>query len=219
MRIVIAEDEALIRRGLQTVLAEGGHDVCATVGDAPALLAAVADLQPDLVITDIRMPPNRADDGLVAALHIRRTLPHIAVVVLSQYVQRSYAEELLSAGTSHVGYLLKQRIADVDTFRADLERVAAGGTALDPEVVAIMVRRARTSGTGVDRLTPRQQEVLALVAEGRSNASIAGALFVTEKSVVQHISRIYDVLGLAQDAEAHRRVQAVLQFLEREAAP
>ena len=146
----------------------------------------MAEHRPDLVITDIRLPPGNADDGLAAALRIRRTNPEIAVVVLSQYVQRSYAEELVSLGTERVGYLLKQRIADVEGFRADLDRVAAGGTALDPEVIAIMVGRSRASGTGVAGLTPRQQEVLGLVAEGRSNASIAGALYLSEKAVVQH---------------------------------
>ena len=214
MRVVIGDDEALIRRGLEMVLTDGGFDVVGVAVDAPGLLSSVAEHRPDLVITDIRMPPGNADDGLAAALRIRRTNPEIAVVVLSQYVQRSYAEELVSLGTERVGYLLKQRIADVERFRADLYRVAAGGTALDPEVIAIMVGRSRASGTGVAGLTPRQQEVLGLVAEGRSNASIAGALYLSEKAVVQHVSRIYDSLGLdADDADAHRRVQAVLQYL------
>lgn len=216
MRVVIGEDEALIRRGLELVLTDAGHVVVATAGSAPELLDAVAAHTPDLVITDIRMPPNDADDGLAAALQIRRSHAGMPIVVLSQYVQRSYAEELVSVGPDHIGYLLKQRIADVEGFLADLERVLAGGTALDPEVVAVMVGRARNSGTGVGRLTPRQQEVLALVAEGRSNAAIAAELFLTEKAVVQHISRIYDTLGLAAgDSDAHRRVRAVLQFLSR----
>jgi DNA-binding NarL/FixJ family response regulator len=216
MRIVIGEDEALIRRGLELLLKDAGHEVVAAAPDAETLLAAVDEHVPDLVVTDIRMPPTHTDEGLVAALEIRRDHPGTAVVVLSQHVQRRYARELLAAGAERVGYLLKQRIADVDTFLADLARVAAGGTALDPDVVAVMVGRARHSGTAVSALTPRQQEVLALVAEGRSNASIAAALFLTEKAVVQHVSRIYDALGLPQDAESHRRVQAVVRYLNRE---
>ena len=217
MRVVIGEDEALIRRGLELVLTDAGYVVVATAASAPELIDAVAAHQPDLVITDIRMPPNDADDGLAAALQIRRSHVGMPIVVLSQYVQRSYAEELVSVGPDHIGYLLKQRIADVDGFLAELERVIAGGTALDPEVVAVMVGRARNSGTGVGRLTPRQQEVLALVADGRSNAAIAAELFLTEKAVVQHVSRIYETLGLASsDSDAHRRVRAVLQFLSKD---
>ncbi len=179
----------------------------------PGLLDAVARHQPDLVVTDIRMPPTHTDEGLIAALELRRAFPDTGVVVLSQHVQRRYARELLALGTGRVGYLLKQRIAGVDGFLEDLEHVAGGGTVLDPEVVAVMVGRARHSERAIGELTPRQQEVLALVAEGRSNASIAAALFLTEKAVVQHVSRIYDALGLPQDADAHRRVQAVVQFL------
>jgi DNA-binding NarL/FixJ family response regulator len=166
------------------------------------------------VITDIRMPPTCTDEGLVAALEIRRTDPDTAVVVLSQHVQRRYARELLADGVERVGYLLKQRIADIDTFLVDLERVAAGGTALDPDVVAVMMGRARNADSAVGALTPRQQEVLALVAEGLSNASIAARLFLTEKAVVQHVSRIYDALGLTADSESHRRVQAVVRYLD-----
>ncbi|MGX5696221.1 response regulator [Agromyces soli] len=215
MRIVIGEDEALIRRGLELLLGDAGHEVVAAVGDAEALLAAVEAHGPELVVTDIRMPPTSTDEGLVAALRIRRERPGTAVVVLSQYVQRRYARELLATGGGGVGYLLKQRIADIDTFLADLERVADGGTALDPEVVEVMLGRARHQVREVGSLTPRQQEVLALVAEGRSNASIAAKLFLTEKAVVQHVSRIYDALGLAPDADAHRRVQAVVRYLDR----
>ncbi|KRA25319.1 LuxR family transcriptional regulator [Microbacterium sp. Root61] len=215
MRVVICEDEALIRRGLELVLRDGGHDVIDTAADASGLLEAVAKLQPDLVVTDIRMPPTHTDEGLIAALEVRKSFPGTGVVVLSQHVQRRYAKELLALGTGGVGYLLKQRIAGVDSFLADLVHVADGGTALDPEVVAVMVGRARHSERAIGELTPRQQEVLSLVAEGRSNASIAAALFLTEKAVVQHVSRIYDALGLTQDADAHRRVQAVVQFLNR----
>ncbi|GAA4347800.1 response regulator transcription factor [Microbacterium rhizosphaerae] len=214
MRIVIAEDEALIRRGLELVLADAGHEVVASATDAAGLTEAVGRLHPDLVVTDIRMPPTCTDEGLVAALEIRRTDPSTAVVVLSQHVQRRYARELLADGVGRVGYLLKQRIADIDTFLVDLERVAAGGTALDPDVVAVMMGRARNADSAVGSLTPRQQEVLALVAEGLSNASIAARLFLTEKAVVQHVSRIYDALGLTADAESHRRVQAVVRYLD-----
>lgn len=214
MRIVIAEDEALIRRGLELVLVDAGHEVVASATDAESLTEAVARLHPDLVVTDIRMPPTSTDEGLVAALEIRRTDPTTAVVVLSQHVQRRYARELLADGVGRVGYLLKQRIADIDTFLVDLERVAAGGTALDPDVVAVMMGRARNADSAVGSLTPRQQEVLALVAEGLSNASIAARLYLTEKAVVQHVSRIYDALGLTADAESHRRVQAVVRYLD-----
>jgi len=214
VRIVIAEDEALIRRGLELVLVDAGHEVVASATDAGGLTEAVDRLHPDLVVTDIRMPPTSTDEGLLAALAIRRTDPSTAVVVLSQHVQRRYARELLADGVERVGYLLKQRIADIDTFLADLERVAGGGTALDPDVVAVMMGRARNADSAVGSLTPRQQEVLALVAEGLSNASIAARLFLTEKAVVQHVSRIYDALGLTADAESHRRVQAVVRYLD-----
>lgn len=216
MRVIIAEDEVLIRRGLELVLRDGGHDVVAAVGDADEMTDAVARERPDLVVTDIRMPPTHTDEGLAAALRIRRDHPGTAVVVLSQHVQRRYAKDLLAEGEGHVGYLLKQRIADIGTFLEDLERVAQGGTALDPDVVAVMVGRARHSEVAVGRLTARQQEVLALVAEGRSNGSIAAKLFLTEKAVVQHVSRIYDALGLPPDADTHRRVQAVVRYLNRD---
>jgi DNA-binding NarL/FixJ family response regulator len=216
MRVVIAEDEALLRRGLELMLGDADFEVVATVADAPALERAVFEHQPDLVVTDIRMPPNFTDDGLRVALRIRAQLPQTAVVVLSQHVQRRYAVELLSGHGGGVGYLLKQRISDVDEFLSDLRRIAKGGTAIDPDVVAVMVSRARRSDSAVGGLTVRQQEVLALMAEGRSNASIAGRLFLSEKAVVQHASRIYDALSLAVDSDAHRRVLAVLQYLNRD---
>lgn len=213
MRVVIGEDETLLRQGLALVLEQGGFDVVAAVPDAVQLLEAVDRHNPDLVVTDIRMPPTLTDEGLVAALRIRSAHPETAVVVLSQYVQRRYAVELLTDRPAKVGYLLKQRISDVDTFCADLRRVAAGGTALDPDVVGVMVKRARLADGDVARLTPRQQEVMALMAEGRSNAWIASRLVVTEKAVVQHSSRIYDALGLPVDADDHRRVLAVIRYL------
>lgn len=223
MRVVIAEDEALIRRGLELVLREGNHEVLAAVADTRALDHAVDTLSPDLVITDIRMPPTHTEEGMLAALAIRRRHPDMAVVVLSQHVYSRYARDLLAsdagasdAGAGGVGYLLKQRIADIDTFLADLDRVRGGGTALDPEVVAVMLGRKSSSQQALSRLTPRQLEVLALVAEGRNNARIAADLFLTEKAVVQHISRIYDALDLPPDGDGNRRVQAVVHYLNRE---
>lgn len=216
MRVVIGEDEALLRRGLELMLKDAGFEVAAVAADATTLHAAVEQHRPALVVTDIRMPPTFTDEGLVAALRIRTEFPGTAVVVLSQHVQRRYAVELLSGQGGGLGYLLKQRIADVDQFLDDLRRVAEGGTAIDPDVVAVMVSRARRSDSAVGALTTRQQEVLGLMAEGRSNASIAARLFLTEKAVVQHTSRIYDALGLGLDSDAHRRVLAVLQHLTRD---
>lgn len=215
MRIVIAEDEALLRQGLALMLRDAGFDVEAAVADADALERAVTERDPDVVVTDIRMPPTYTDEGMKAALHIRATHPGTAVMVLSQYVQRRYARDLLGSESGGVGYLLKQRIADADSFCADLRRIAAGGTALDPEVVALMVDRAGRGEDGVGALTQRQREVLTLMAEGRSNASIAARLFLSEKAVVQHTSKIYDALGLPVDADDHRRVLAVIRYLAR----
>ncbi len=215
MRVVIGEDEALLRQGLQLVLGQAGFDVVATTADAVDLVSLTLEHRPDLVVTDIRMPPSYGDEGLVAALQIRRVRPETAIVVLSQHVQRRYAMELLADRPAGVGYLFQQRIADIPTFCADLERVCAGGTVLDPEVVALMVARARRQDDAVERLTPRQHEVLTLMAQGRSNASIARQLTLTEKAVVQHTSRIYDALGLPASDDDHRRVRAVLQYLSR----
>lgn len=214
MRVVIAEDEVLLREGLGHLLANDGVEVLAAVGTAAQLEREVARHQPDLAITDIRMPPTYTDEGLVSALRIRHAHPAIGVVVLSQHVQRRYAAELLGQDGGGFGYLLKQRIADVRTFTTDLRRVAEGGTALDPEVVSLMVTRASRGDGVIAGLTPRQLEVLALMAEGRSNAGIASALFLTEKAVVQHTSNIYDALGLPVDADDHRRVLAVVRYLE-----
>jgi DNA-binding NarL/FixJ family response regulator len=215
VRVVIGEDEALLREGLTHVLEHAGFAVVAAAGDAPGLLRATAEHRPDLVVTDIRMPPQHADDGLLAALEVHRTWPTTAIVVLSQHVQRRYAVELLGERPAGVGYLLKQRVADVATFCRDLERVCAGGTVLDPEVVALMLSRARRTDDALERLTDRQREVLALMAEGRSNASIARELSVTEKAVVQHASHIYRALGLSPGDDVHRRVLAVLRHLSR----
>jgi DNA-binding NarL/FixJ family response regulator len=168
---------------------------------------------PDLVLTDIRMPPGNRDDGLRAAMAIRATWPDIRVVVLSQYVQRRYAVELLGDRPAGVGYWLKQRIGDVEAFCRDVKTVGAGGTVLDPEVVAAMLVKARNDTDALDRLTPRQATVLALLAEGRSNAAIARQLMITEKAVIQHVSRIYDQLGLSPSEDDHRRVLAVTRYL------
>lgn len=215
MRVVIGEDEALLRQGLRLVLEHAGHDVVAAAEDGDTLIDLTDEHQPDLVVTDIRMPPRYADEGLVAAMAIHRSHPETGIVVLSQHVQRRYVTELLAERASGIGYLLKQRIADIETFCADLERVRAGGTVLDPEVVALLVARARRDDTDVQRLTPRQQEVLTLMAQGRSNSWIARQLSLTEKSVVQHTSHIYDALGLAPSDDDHRRVLAVLHCLTR----
>nr|WP_239523338.1 response regulator transcription factor [Geodermatophilus normandii] len=190
-----------------------GFDVVAAVGDARELVRSAGEHVPDIVVTDIRMPPDHRDAGLRAAVEIRREHPGIAVLVLSQHLQRAYAVELLGDRSSGVGYLLKQRIADIDTFTDDLRRVAAGGTVLDPEVVSLMVARARGHHDALDRLTPRQQQVLALMSEGRTNASIARTLSITERAVVQHTSHIYDELDLALSGDDHRRVLAVIRYL------
>ncbi|WP_182357283.1 response regulator [Tomitella gaofuii] len=213
MRVVIGEDDLLLRQGMTAVLADDGFDVTAAVGDADALLTAVELHRPELVVTDIRMPPGDADDGLVAALRIRTLHPGTAVVVLSQYVQRRYATELLSGTPARVGYLLKQRISDLDSFLSALHAVVDGGTAIDPEVIEVMVHRARMVDGRVAHLTPRQREVLALIAEGRSNSWIAQHLVISEKAVVQHTSHIYDALGIPVDANDHRRVLAVVRYL------
>jgi DNA-binding NarL/FixJ family response regulator len=215
VRIVIGEDEALLRQGMTHLLERSGHQVVGSVADADELVRQVDGRRPDVVVTDIRMPPDFTDDGLRAARRIRGTHPGIGVMVLSQHVQRRYAVELIADNPSGVGYLLKQRIADVSTFCADLVRVAEGGTVLDPEVVALMITRADRDDTSGRRLTPRQQQVLALMAEGRSNAAIAEGLSITEKAVVQHVSRIYDHLMLPPNTDDHRRVLAVLHHLAR----
>jgi DNA-binding NarL/FixJ family response regulator len=215
MQVVIGEDEALLREGLSLVLDQGGFEVVAAAKDGPELIRHARHYDPALVVTDIRMPPGFTDEGLRAALEIRRTMPRTAVVVLSQYLQRQYALELLAGQSAGVGYLLKQRIADIGTFCADLRRVCDGGTVLDPEVVTLMVARARHHDHGLQRLTARQQEVLALMAQGRSNSAIARALVISEKAVVQHATNIYIQLGLPPSDDDHRRVLAVLRYLSR----
>jgi len=213
MRVVIAEDDVLLREGLVRLLAEAGLQVAAAAHDAPGLLAAVDRHRPDVVVTDIRMPPGLRDDGLRAALLIRARHPGTGVVVLSQFVQRRYARDLVGENPAGVGYLLKQRIADVERFCDDVRRVGEGGVALDPEVVSSMLGGAGNTGRPMAALTERQLEVLALVAEGRSNTSVADKLGISSKAVVQHVSNIYDVLGLTPSPDDHRRVLAVLRFL------
>ncbi|WKX70229.1 response regulator transcription factor [Streptomyces sp. XD-27] len=211
MRAVIAEDSVLLRIGLVKVLQTAGFEVMAEVGDAEGLLAAVDEHQPDLALADVRMPPGFADEGVRAALLIRQRWPKTAVLLLSQYVEERYAADLLSAHTSGIGYLLKQRVADVEEFIGALHRVAGGGTALDPQVVAqLLVRR---HSDPLDRLTARERDVLKLMAEGRSNAGIAEALVVSESAVAKHISSIFAKLDLPTAEADHRRVLAVLRFL------
>ncbi|NUW44414.1 response regulator transcription factor [Nonomuraea rhodomycinica] len=211
---MIAEDAVLLREGLIGLLERFGHTVPAAVGDAPSLVAAVEEHRPDVVLTDVRMPPGFSDEGLRAALELRRSRPAPAVLVLSQYVEQTYAAELLdSGGGAGVGYLLKDRVGDVREFVDALGRVAAGGTVVDPEVVRQLLRRSRDP---LLRLTPREREVLALIAEGRSNASIAGELFVTEAAVAKHIAGVFTKLDLPPAADGHRRVLAVLAYLRRQ---
>ncbi|MFE6056028.1 response regulator [Kitasatospora sp. NPDC056446] len=212
MRAVIAEDSVLLRAGLVKVLEAVGFEVVAAVGDAVELLAAVEEHRPGVVVTDVRMPPGFADEGVKAAMVIRRQWPEVAVLLLSQFVEERYAADLLATNTSGVGYLLKQRVANVDDFVEALQRVAEGGTALDPEVVAqLLVRRHRDP---LERLTPRERDVLALMAEGRSNAAIAGSLVVSDSAVAKHINSIFTKLALPPAEDSHRRVMAVLRFLE-----
>ena len=213
MRVVIAEDQALMRAGLSLVLEQAGFKIVAVAGDADDVVRKTAAHRPDLLIADIRMPPTHTDDGLRAALQARRQTPELPVLVLSQYLQRDYAVELLESGERGVGYLLKQRIADVDRFITDLQRIVAGGTVLDPEVVAAMVDRHRADDDPVKRLTDRQRDVLELVAQGRSNAKIAEQLNVSQKAIVRHTSNIYEQLGLGTSADDHRRVLAAVRYL------
>jgi len=213
VRVVIGEDEALLREGLVLLLQGAGWDVAGVADNAPDLVRLAGEHRPDLVLTDIRMPPEHSEDGLRAAVAIRADRPETAVLVLSQYVHRQYARELLADRPAGVGYLLKQRIADVATFCRDVGIVARGGTVLDPEVVSAMLTRARSDHDALSLLTPRQTDVIALLAQGRTNAGIARRLGISEKAVVQHVSRIYDVLGLAVTGDDHRRVLAVIRYL------
>ena len=212
MRIVLADDAVLLREGLVRLLTEQGHDVVAVVGDGPSLVTAVMQTRPDVSIVDVRMPPTHTDEGLRAAVEIRGRQPGAPLLVLSQYVEVSYADDLLADRRGAVGYLLKDRVADITEFSDALHRVAGGGTVLDPEVVAQLLVRRRARGP-LEVLTPREREVLALMAEGRSNNAIARTLVVTEGAVEKHVANIFTKLALAPDEDSNRRVLAVLTFL------
>jgi DNA-binding NarL/FixJ family response regulator len=215
MRVVIVEDQMLLREGLVALLREQGVDVVGQAEDGPGLLRIVAGHKPDLAIVDVRLPPDFSDEGLRAALEARRRMPGLGVLILSQYVEPVYTAELLESGEGGIGYLLKERVGEVRTFVDAVERVARGGTALDREVVAELVR-SRAGGSGdaaLDGLTPREREVLELMAEGRSNAAIARAMVVTPGAVEKHVSNIFGKLDLPATDDDHRRVLAVLAFL------
>jgi DNA-binding NarL/FixJ family response regulator len=212
LRTVVADDSVLLRDGLVRLLTDSGFDVVAAVGDADALLDAVTEHAPDLCLVDVRMPPTHTDEGLRAALEIRRRSPGVAVLVLSQYVEEHYAGELLEGDVAGVGYLLKDRVIDVDDFLVSLRRVAAGGSAVDAEVISQILGRSRRT-TELDRLTPREREVLTLMAEGMSNAGIAERLVVSMGAVEKHISNVFMKLDLDPGDGNHRRVLAVLTYL------
>ena len=212
MRIVIVEDSVLLREGIARLLTESGHDVVGQLVDPQPLLAAVEQLGPDLIVLDVRLPPTFTDEGIRAALSVRAVAPRQPILVLSQYVEERYATELLANDSEGIGYLLKERVADVGDFVDACERVAAHGTVLDPEVVAQLLARRRRGP--FDGLTPREREVLGLMAEGRSNVGIARHLVVSDGAVEKHISSIFAKLGLATSDTEHRRVLAVLQYLQ-----
>ncbi|MEU8918691.1 response regulator transcription factor [Streptomyces sp. Je 1-4] len=211
MRVVIAEDNALLREGLVLLLTSAGHEVAAVAASGPEVLPALLEHRPDAAVLDVRMPPGFRDEGLRAALAARREIPGLPVLVLSQYVEETYAAELLGGGASGVGYLLKDRVGRVDEFLDALERVAAGGTALDPEVVTELLTRRRDDP--LDTLTPREREVLQLMAEGRDNTTIAQLLVVSDRAVSKHIGNVFAKLGLPAGDTGHRRVLAVLAYL------
>jgi DNA-binding NarL/FixJ family response regulator len=212
LRVVIADDSVLLREGLVRLLEESGFEVAGQAGDAEDLLRKVGAHKPDVAVVDVRMPPTHTDEGLRAAHRIRAEHPSTGVLVLSQYVDEAYALDLLSHSTESTGYLLKDRVSDIDTFTDAVRRVANGGSALDPEVVALLLGRRRREDP-LDTLTPREREVLGLMAEGRSNAAIAEAMVVTERAVEKHVTSIFNKLDLTPAAEDHRRVLAVLAYL------
>ncbi|MCD9879715.1 response regulator transcription factor [Streptomyces guryensis] len=211
MRVVIAEDNALLREGIVLLLTSSGHEVVAVAGSGPEVLPTLLRHRPDVAVLDVRMPPAFRDEGLRAALEARKEIPGLPVLVLSQYVEQSYAAELLVGGASGVGYLLKDRVGRVDEFLDALERVASGGTALDPEVVTELLTRRRDSP--LDSLTPREREVLKMMAEGHDNATIGKTLVITERSVSKHIGNVFVKLRLPPSDSGHRRVLAVLAYL------
>ncbi len=209
---MVADDSVLLREGLQLLLAEAGHEVVAAVGDGPTLVEAARSHRPELCIVDVRMPPSHTDEGLRAVVELRGEWPEARVMVLSQYVELSYAEDLLADGNGGIGYLLKDRVSDIEEFVDSLERVAGGGTVIDPIVVSQLVARHRDPMVA---LTPREMEVLSLMAEGHSNAGIARAMTITEGAVEKYSARLFAKLGLLPDETGHRRVRAVLAWLQR----
>jgi DNA-binding NarL/FixJ family response regulator len=212
VRVVIGEDDVLMREGIARLLVDGGFDVVSQAGDAEAFLRKALAHRPDVAVVDIQMPPGKGDDGLRAALELRRRLPEVGVLVLSQYYEEQYALDLIGDSAEGVGYLLKERVGDVDAFRDAVARVAAGGSALDPEVVGRMLGRRRREGP-LDELSPRERDVLGHLAEGRSNQGIAEALVVTTAAVEKHVTSIFQKLGLDVSPTEHRRVLAALTYL------
>ncbi len=212
LRVVVADDSVLLREGLVRVLDEAGFDVVAAYGDGDAMLAELEAIAPDLVILDVRMPPTFRDEGVRAAIRARELKPEVGILLLSQYVEVAYAQELLSSGRGGVGYLLKDRVASLDQLRDAVERIAGGGTVLDPEVVAHLLGRRNDP---LASLTPREREVMALMAEGRTNAAIAAALFIGTGAVEKNVTSIFQKLGLEDSGTDHRRVLAVIAWLQR----
>ena len=213
IRVVVGEDDVLMREGIARLLAEAGYEVVAQAGDAEDLLRKSLAHRPDVAVVDVRMPPGRGDDGLRAALELRRRRPEIGVLVLSQYYEEQLALDLIGASAEGVGYLLKERVGEVETFTDAVARVAAGGTALDPEVVGRMLGRRRPAG-GLDMLSPRDRDVLAAMAEGKSNQGIAEALVISGAAVEKHVTSIFNKLGLEPEPTVHRRVLAALRYLQ-----
>jgi DNA-binding NarL/FixJ family response regulator len=212
LRVAIAEDSGLVRAGIARLITDAGHRVIAEASDGPGFLKVIGQQRPDVAVVDVRMPPGFKDEGLKAALEARRRIPGLPVLVLSQYVEERYGRELLESGMEGTGYLLKDRVADVGEFVSAVETVGSGGTVLDPEVVGQLLARSGRN-EGLASLTPREGEVLALVAEGRTNRAIAGSLYVTEGAVEKHVKSIFGKLGLPQGTYDHRRVLAVLAYL------
>jgi DNA-binding NarL/FixJ family response regulator len=211
-RVVVGEDQPIVREGIVHILQDGGFEVVATAGDAQELVRKVRTYRPDVVVTDIQMPPDHTDDGVRAALEIRAEQPDVGVLILSQFLEDRYAFDLVADGAQGVGYLLKEKVGDLRMFTDAVRRVASGGSALDPDVVARLVGRPRRHSP-LDQLTKREREVLSLIAEGRSNAGVAEELVITIAAVERHVTSIFDKLGLRQSPEQHRRVVAVLTYL------
>ncbi len=210
--MAVGEDQPIVREGIVHILQDGGFDVVATAGDAQELVRKVRTYRPDVVVTDIQMPPDRTDDGLRAALEIRAAQPEVGVLILSQFLEDRYAFELVADGAQGVGYLLKEKVGDLRMFTDAVRRVASGGSALDPDVVARLIGRPRRNSP-LDQLTKRERQVLSLIAEGRSNAGVADELVITIAAVERHVTSIFDKLDLRQSPEQHRRVVAVLTYL------